>query len=214
MTQRTEAEVWLAERGFRPFNDWRPWERARSEVLEDILLRDEFIARYGYAILTADAIGHVQRCLGGGARILEVGAGSGYWSYEFGRAGTDCVASDPGTGEYVVGVSGEFTTDWRNESRQYVDVRELTGLEALEQFGHDRVLMMVWPDSESWPAETLREYRGRLLVLCGEPASEFCCTGGEELFELLAREWVETDQICIPNFFGINDYIGIYSRRE
>ena len=51
-------------------------------------------------------------------------------------------------------------------------------------------------------------------MLCGEPASEFCCTGGEELFELLSREWVEMDQICIPNFFGINDYIGIYSRRR
>jgi hypothetical protein len=127
MMQRTEAEVWLAGRGFRPFNNWRPWDRAQSEVLEEIQLRDEFIARYGYAILTADAIGNVQRSLGGDARILEIGAGSGYWSYEFGRAGTDCVASDPGTGEYVVGVSDEFTTNWRTESRQFVDVRELPG---------------------------------------------------------------------------------------
>ena len=213
MTRLTKAEVWLAERGFRPFNDWHPRECPRSEVLKEIPLRDEFIAKFGYAILTADAVSGVQRALGQDARILEVGAGSGYWSYEFGRSGTDCIASDPGTGEYVVGANGELSTNWRTESRKFADVRELTGLEAFEKYGHERVLMMVWPDNDSWPGEILRAYRGRVFVLCGEPASESCCTGGDELFDLLDREWVETDQIRIPNFFGINDYIGIYCRR-
>ena len=214
MKQRTEAEVWLAGRDFRPFNDWRPWDGPRSEVLEQIQLRDEFIVRYGYAILTSEAIGQVKLTLGEDLRILEVGAGSGYWSYEFRRAGVDCIASDPGAGGYIAGVSGEFASNGRVESAQFVDVQELTGLEALEKYGHDRALMMVWPESDSWPAEILRGYRGRLVVLCGEPASGSCCTGGEKLFELLAREWVETDQICIPNFFGINDYVGVYSRRR
>ena len=214
MTQRTEAEVWLEERDFRPFNDWRPWDGPRSEVLEQIQLRDEFIARFGYAILTSDAIAQVKRTLGEDARILEVGAGSGYWSYEFLRAGEDCIASDPGNGGYIADVSRDFATKGRVESRRFVDVQELTGLEALERYGHERALMMVWPDNDSWPAEILREYGGQLEVLCGEPAGEACCTGGEKLFELLDREWVETDQICIPNFFGINDYIGVYSRRR
>ena len=214
MTKRTEAEVWLAARDFRPFNDWRPWDGPRSEVLEQMQLRDEFIVRFGYAILTSDAIRQVKRTLGEGARILEVGAGSGYWSYEFLRAGVDCIASDPGTGEYNADVSRDFAPTGRVESRRFVDVQDLSGLEALERYGHDRVLMMVWPENDSWPAGILRAYGGPLVVLCGEPASELCCTGGEKLFELLAREWVETDQICIPNFFGINDYIGVYSRRR
>ena len=213
MIQRTEAEVWLAERGFLPFNDWRPWDRPLSAVLAEIPLRDEFISRYGYAILTAGAISHVRRKLREDARILEVGAGSGYWSYEFQRSGAACIASDPGTGGYFDSVNGGPATNWLSESRLFVEVQELTGLEALEEYGHDRVLMMVWPDNDSWPAEILRAYRGRQFILCGEPASESCCTGGDELFELLARDWVETDQIRIPNFFGINDYIGVYSRR-
>ena len=80
MTQRTKAEVWLTEYGFRPFNDWHPCERPRSEVLDEIPLRDEFIAKLGYAILTADAISGVKRALGQEARILEIGAERRYWS--------------------------------------------------------------------------------------------------------------------------------------
>ena len=213
MTHLTEAEVWLERRGFRPFNDWRPWDRSRGEVLEQVRLRDEFIVRYGYAILTSGAIGQVRRALGEDERILEVGAGGGYWSYEFGRAGVDCIASDPGADGYSGGVDGGFSANRHVVSGRFVDVRELTGVEALEEYGHDRALMMVWPDNDSWPAETLRAYRGRHFVLCCEPVSELCCTGGEDLFELLAREWVETAQVRIPNFFGVNDYISIHTRR-
>ena len=144
-TQRTEAEVWLSDRGFRPFNGWHPWDGPRSEVLEQIRLRDEFIARYGYAILTSDAIGHVKKTLGTGGRILEVGSGDGYWSYEFQRAGMDCLATDPGATGYMVGVNDECAANGHVKSRGFVDVHVLTGLQAVERYGHDRALMMVWP---------------------------------------------------------------------
>ena len=52
--------------------------------------------KFGFAILTARAISELAKLVGTDAQILEVGAGSGYWSYELHCAGIEAWATDPG----------------------------------------------------------------------------------------------------------------------
>ena len=212
MSPATESEKWLAERGYRGRFSWYSWKRPPGFLVNEFILRGEYIRQFGFAILTGDAIERVKQILGRCVRILEVGAGSGYWSHEFRIAGVDCIAVDPGTHSYLVGECGQDVVNWRADSRQFGEVGDMTGVEALRKYGHQRTLMMIWPDKRSWAFETLQAYEGRCLILCGEPPGGL--TGDDELFELLRREWIEIDEVLIPNFFGIRDCITVYARAD
>ena len=192
----TLAERWL-ERTGRPLADLR---NDRTGYVP--MLRDAFIARFGFAVLTGRAISKLIDLIGEDAQIVEVGAGSGYWTAELRAAGLDVWATDPGF----------MDATWASlRPNEYGYVEGLTGVEAVEEYGPGHTLMMVWPSMDSWAAETLEAYRGDRLVLCGEDRDG--CTGTDRLFDILEAGWEEAGRISIPSFPRIYDSLTVWRRR-
>ena len=193
----TRAERWLQRSG-RPLADLRDDRTGYAPML-----RDDFVAKFGFGVLTARVIDDLIDLIGPDAQILEVGAGSGYLAYELQAAGLDVRATDPGYMDAM----------WTGlRPNEYGVVECLTGVEAVEEYGPDYTLMMVWPAMDSWPADTLEAYRGGQLILVGEDRDG--CTGTDRLFDILEAGWEEVGRIGIPRFPRVFDSLTVWRRRE
>jgi hypothetical protein len=194
----TEAMKWLFSRG---------WTAGCSDIYNKPLawridlhgIRDEFIAKFGFAILNDEAIEAMREF----APILEVGCGSAYWSYELNKAGILTIATDPGTGHYAEIISCGMP---------WMPMKRLKGVEAVESH-QAHTLLIVWPDLGplSWSSETLAAYRGQTVIYVGE--YEGGCTGDERFHEILHDEFAESGEVLIPTFPGIHDSLQIWPRK-
>ena len=197
----TKAQLWLQDRGFlgREGETLYPSEMPKS--LDLFKLRDEFIQQFGFAILDERTVTQLSSLIGN-SKVLEIGAGSGYWSYELRRFGIDAVATDPQLTRYATG-------GWE---LQYVEVDKLDGIAALDKYGHDLTLMMVWPDYEStWSSDVLSAYEGDQAIICGE--DRYGCTGCAGLFDQLESEWQSVRSVFNPTWPYVHDYIEVFKRR-
>lgn len=199
---RTQAEEWLS--GY-PFATKHVLEDGAIRKMPDTFtVRQGFIDRYGFAILDRASVSALKGIVGGGARILEVGAGTGYWAYELQRAGFDVLATDSWSERYVP--QDRFDRPWHGK---FGKVRKLSAAQAIPLYGEDRTLMMVWPDLALWPATALGLYQGPELILVGEWRG---CTGCPEMFDTLEAEWEEVGAVAIPQFTGLKDYLSVWRR--
>ena len=130
--------------------DWRKtYDLENDPLVKQIKVRDKFIVKYGYAILTRKAIEAIRPH----APLLEIGAGSGYWTYELRKWGIDCVATDPMTGKYGWMFNLDITpetierkpTRWQHH---YVEIETLNSVEAVRKYTN-RNILTVWPDSNA-----------------------------------------------------------------
>ena len=192
----TRAERWIQQR----VGSMRELRTDRSGYAA--MLRDAFVEKFGFAVLTARAVAELVGLVGEDAQIVEVGAGSGYWASELYAAGLDVRPTDP----------GHMDAMWSGlRPNEYGYVEGLTGVEAVEEYGPGFTLMMVWPAMDSWPADTLEAYRGDEVILCGEPRGG--CTGTTRLFDILKAGWDEVGHIGIPTFPMVHDSITVWRRR-
>ena len=196
----TEALRFLEECGVDPRemrDDLLP--RRRIPSLDEFALRDDFIRRFGFAILTPEAVEAIRSY----APILEVGAGSGYWAWELRHAGVEVAATDPGTGRYHAVSDDGWPEPW-------TEIERITALEALDRFP-THTLLMVWPDLAEWPAEALRAYKGEWFLYVGEYQG---ATADEAFHDLLESDFEEERVINLPVFYGLHDRLMIYRRRN
>jgi len=167
-------------------------------------LRRKVLAQFGYAVLTRDA---VNRLIPYGP-FLEVGAGSGYWSYELRKAGCVSIATDLHTPETTS--VPDFWYGFRGRSC-YVDVIAMPAAEAVQQHP-EKTLLMVWPELDrSWAYGALVKYAGPTLVYVGEAHGGH--TGDDLLHQEIEQNWRETERIRIPQFPYYYDAISVYSRK-
>jgi hypothetical protein len=173
--------------------------------LEELQVRDKFICKFGFAILTDEIV----QTLLPFSPIVEVGAGSGYWSYELNQAGAISIPTDPKTGRYC-----HFFDENRGQinwkETEFLLVEELTGIQAVEKYPNHS-LLMVWPDMAPWPAETLSAYKGSTVLYVGE--GDGGCTADEQFHKMLEQQFEEKNTIVIPQFWCIHDYLTVWSRR-
>lgn len=217
----TEAIEFLRENGVDPADMMEyplfPPTRDRCDAeklvqcgtkdLKQLMLRQQFIAKFGFAVLA----GHTIELLRPFAPLVEVGSGSGYWAYELRKAGVDIVATDPGKGEYDV-VSFRDDKMKRVEWQLWIKIERLTGVEAVQKYP-ERTLLIVWPDEDDpWAAETLAAYRGDAVIYVGEGSGGR--TGDDRFHELLERDFEQTENRHIPHFYAIYDRLGIWERKR
>jgi hypothetical protein len=205
----TEATEFLTQAGVRI----RVWDHEKwtehlvpGATINEFLVRDRFIAKFGFAILDDKTVEKL-RCF---APILEVGAGSGYWTYELTKAGIDAIATDPGTGCYG---HGNRYCGW---AEPWCSITRITGADAVKQYP-DRTLLMVWPDlghdgEPDWPFETIAAYTGQTILYVGEGNGG--CTGTDAFHHCLEECFEEVDQFAIPQFWGIHDRLQIWQRNR
>jgi SAM-dependent methyltransferase len=180
------------------------WERWNA--------RDELVRQYAWAVPDREAIHLITSHT---SRIVEIGAGTGYWAKMLADAGCDIVAFD----------IRPYSNDWVDA--RWFDVT--VGGPAKVKQHQDRALMLCWPPLSTMAVNCLRLYRGTSLIYIGEPSGGI--TAPPTFFELLdesARQnngdghsprhensvaWDLVADYEIPRFMGMRDRLFIYTRR-
>ena len=191
----TELEEFLAGSFLNCKQD--PCPRLTHGYLGQFDLREQMRQEYCFAVLTHEMIDKIKPY----GPILEVGAGTGYWAYEFKKRGVNYLATDahPGRGnKYFAG------------AKAWSKVETRTAVEAVRCY-LDRTLLMCWPEyCETWPVEALKEYKGDIFIYIGE--EEGGCCADDDFFEYLHSHWDEREELDMPQFFGLHDVAIIYER--
>ena len=198
MPDLTEYQKWLEDRDIELTGGFEiSMLGAYGSAFE---LRDQAVKQFGFAVLTGAAV----EALRPYGPFLEVGAGSGYWTWELARRGVPCVATDPDPFSCVA---------WEIE-KSWCDVERLDAKAALEKYP-GRTLLSVWPSLRAdWCAEALEQHRlqdGQTFVVVGEGYGG--CTANDRLFDLLEEHWEAERTISIPQWYGIHDYVDVYRRK-
>lgn len=161
------------------------------------------IEEYGFAIPTEKAIDLIYLH---DTKIIEIGAGSGYWASLLAKKGADVLALDSYTGHY-----GEPSHTF---SPRYFPVKKVTNTGHCQAAYHqDRALMLVWPDlGAAWTHEALDVYKGDTFIYVGEQGGG--CTGSERLQDMISdtEKWVEVAECAIPQWEGVHDSMWIFKR--
>jgi hypothetical protein len=171
--------------------------------------RKTFVKKYAWAIPSEEAIAVIKRHV---QKIIEIGAGTGYWAYVLAQVGIDVVAYD----------LQPFHNHWSDE--RWFDV--LQGSERLSKQYSDRALMLCWPPyADPMATDALQVYEGNTLIYIGE--DEGGCTADNEFHRLIGAsywdsesdqmvkpqsEWTLAEWVNLPQWQGIHDNLYIYTR--
>lgn len=155
--------------------------------------RTKNVKRYSWAVPSPLAIAAIARYA---PKVIELGAGTGYWAKLLRDAGVDVVAYDiqPYKNEWVDG--------------RHFDV--LQGDYSIVRKTSDRALMLCWTPMSNMAYTALNVYRGNMVIHIGE---HYACTDSDEFFDQLERDWLEVEDLHIPQFWGLHDYLTIYRRK-
>jgi hypothetical protein len=185
--------------------------------------RDLLVHRYAWAIPSPATIRALRQTLAG-RPLVEIGAGTGYWLALLADTGVD-------TRGYDVSPPALRANRWHNPKRRMFGQPAGNGVTAAEEPGPQyhplhvggpevltdpdnagRVLLLCWPPYEhSMAHDALRAYTGDTLIYQGE--GEGGCCADDAFFALLDRDWIEATRLDVPHWFGLHDYLTIYSRR-
>jgi hypothetical protein len=81
-----------------------------------------------------------------------------------------------------------IVTDIFSPKNSFTAVLEMDAENAVKQNRDAEVLLMVWPDfHDEWPAQALRQFKGKTVIVVGEPSG---CTGPKSMWEELFVKWL------------------------
>ena len=186
--------------------------------------RHEMCERYAWAIADPVSVAFVVEHAG--PRVVEVGAGLGYWAWQLAQRGLDVLAYDrhpPDTrpNHYH---SPERTEDGEPKGLRPTWHPVLQAADADASAVHpDRTLILCWPPyAAPMAADTLAAYTGDRLIYIGEGPGG--CTGDDRFHRMLgfagwdedepnpAAGWREVAEHVPVQWWGIHDRITVYDR--
>lgn len=162
------------------------------------LWRADYISGFGFSIPCAEAI----EALSAFTPILEVGAGTGFWSAILAARGVDVVATDKHAGQSSYGyeIGAQFP------------INRLGAAAAIRAYPA-RTVFCSWPCYRvPWFARALALVRPGVAVAVVHEGRGGC-VGTEGLFARLEAGFDEVEQIALPNFPGIRDRLTVWRRR-
>lgn len=162
--------------------------------------RNKWISRYGFAVPTADVIEELAK-----ARLLELGAGAGWWASLIAAQGGDIVATDKASTE-------QGNTYGQRISAHY-PVEAIDAAEAVLKYP-DRDLLMIWPClGRQWSLDAVRTLAtGQSVYIVGEGYGG--CTGTDDLWDYLGDNFDKPEYRALPNWVGIHDGVHIYRNKS
>ena len=172
--------------------------------------RTDCIRKYGFAIPTYEAIKCIKTFIPdvffAPEGVIELGAGSGYWSYLLRTIGVKVRAFDPAPGG-TVNPPNEYSF-WKSWTE--IEKGDHTVLNQIPD-AKKWALLLCWPDYDvDWPAQALDLYPGNVLIYIGEGPSG--CTGNNRFHKILQAQWKTYVSKRIPKWPGIHDCLEIYVR--
>lgn len=145
-------------------------------------------AVYAYAIPSPDTLEWMST-FSGGRKVVDLGAGRGYWAAQMSRAGLDVEAYDfepPDKAENVSFPQAAGQADvWHR-------VGDLAEFEAGGADRSDQVLFLCWPPGwgSTMASEALASFEkagGRRVIFIGQPKGGM--TGDDAFFDALSADW-------------------------
>lgn len=112
--------------------------------------------RYSYVLAERLLLEAVRRY----SPLVEIGAGTGYWAYRLRLIGADIVAYDQAP------AGGSRENRYHPDIRAWTEVKEADA--AVLARHRDRALFICWPPAYSALWESLRFYRGEVVVYLGD----------------------------------------------
>lgn len=165
-------------------------------VLELFRARSGMRREYSFAIPTKKAI----RELVALSPVVEMGAGTGYWSMLIGEGGGEVLSFDK-----YLGKVNKYAFTKSYGVVQQGDENTLQGL------GGRYCLLLCWPNyNTSFACDCVMAFRGNRLVYIGE--GEGGCNANLDFFQLLDKDWTVTKNIDLPQWPGLNDRLSVYQR--
>lgn len=177
----------------------RDW-RSSAVVMQRYTSRRECVRKYAFAIPNQAALDTIAKY----APIVELGAGTGYWSYLLRQMGVRVVAIDEAP------IDGKHDNHFEFE-KSWTEVVPGGPADLVNYLEH--TLMLCWPNyNSSFAYDALKAYGGKTCIYIGEGWGG--CTGDEAFHELLSDAWNEVAAVDIPQWDGIHDALYVYERKE
>ncbi len=210
MTMTIENPYWDAVREIpadliqNAFGGDRPWRPATFELSPFKDHRTELTKTYAWAIPDPEALRYVVEASCG--RLVEIGAGTGYWAQQLSALGVDVVAYD------IAPPDGGVKNHWhakRDETFHAV----LRGDASYAALHEDRTLFLCWPPyADPMASKALHAYRGARLIYIGEGSGG--CTGDDAFHRYLRRCWINVGRFAVTQWSGLHDEIAVYERKK
>jgi hypothetical protein len=157
----------------------------------------ELRRRYSYAIPSyADGVVIANHA----PRIVEVGAGTGYWGYFLSQFGVDIICYDP----------EPYQNRWCRADRRFYEV-ERGDVRVIDKH-QDRALLLCWPPYNNRMAfDALNVYQGDTVVYIGEGSGMACAS--DAFFEALSTQFVlDYEHEAVYQWRGIYTELQIWKR--
>lgn len=161
--------------------------------------RFSLVNKYSWAIPTREVLEYIVSVSDG--RIVEIGAGTGYWAYEMKNVGCRSVLAYD-------------DRSWDCQQRWTYVVRSGADAAAI---AHDRTLFLCWPPYGTQMAyDALSMYlgaKGHTLVYVGELRGG--CCADDRFFDIIDEQLCDCteDGIDVPKWFGVNDVLRVYKKK-
>jgi hypothetical protein len=182
---------------------FRKLNRRKSDdgIIEMIRARHDLCRQYSFAIPTPQAI----KAIANLSPLVELGAGTGYWTMLLQQAGAKIQAYDKAPG------AGHPRNNYKF-SHTYAEV--LPGNESvLEKLDPGINLFLCWPNYNSdFAYNSLKKFRGTKFAYIGEDLGG--CTGNDKFFNQLEKGWNIQHSIALPQWPGIHDRLTIYTKKQ
>jgi hypothetical protein len=179
------------------------WEQYMIDSVNATTARWALTTRFAWAVPNEAAILAIAAL---GKPVVEIGAGTGYWGWLLDQVGVPTVLYDKYAGQQT----------YHREAEEWMPVRQ-GDHNALKHRWSGAALMLSWiPYGSPLGEECLRLFCGDTFVLVGE---RWGCCGTDDLNEMLPDEvgetksgWTLTEDVLIPQWHYIHDYLSIYKR--
>ena len=139
--------------------------------------------------------------------IVEMGAGTGYWASLL----------EPLLGPELDIICYDKAHPVSRDNAWHVGVSDThftvrDGVPETLRDHADRALFLCWPPySNPMASDCLDFYGGDTLFFVGE--DEYGCTGDGAFFEALRNDWKHQESVSIPQWPGVHDTLGVWTRR-
>jgi hypothetical protein len=158
--------------------------------------REKLCKEYSFAVPNQEAIDEICKY----SPIIEVGAGTGYWAFLVSKNGGDIIASD---------ISEIGRNKYKFSAQYYEIIKEDHTIAAKYP---DRALLLVWPPyNKPMAYDALMAYQGDIVIYIGEDYGG--CCADDKFHQELMNNWEIVNDISIPQWSGIHDYLTVYKRK-
>lgn len=173
--------------------------------------------RYAWAIPNEEAIKTIIKY----SPLIEIGAGNGYWARLIADAGGEIIAYDNDltrlNSHMAIPEEINGTRYWHILHEKYMHPRKYFYPVHKGDFSElassvSKTLFLCWPPyDDPMSFECLKAFKGKHLIFVGEKKGG--CTGTDEFFNPLYKDWTLKETVIIPRWNHVYDKLTVWKRR-